>query len=114
MPQIRSGMILLWSGAIVDIPAGYRLCDGTVGTPDLRDRFVIGAGDTFAVNATGGSVNHSHDFTSDGHQHRFPAGDDLATGGFIDDTSLIEIDTGTTDPASTLPPYYALAYIMKL
>lgn len=113
MPQIQSGMILLWSGAIIDIPVGYFLCDGNNGTPDLRDRFVIGAGDTYAVDATGGSVNHAHDFTSDGHDHSLPSGADLTSGGFIDDTTTIETDTGTTDPASTLPPYYALAYIMK-
>lgn len=40
-------MILLWSGAIVDIPAGWALCDGNNGTPDLRDRIVIGAGTTY-------------------------------------------------------------------
>lgn len=38
------GMIMLWNGAVVDIPSGWHLCDGTVGTPDLRNKFVIGAG----------------------------------------------------------------------
>lgn len=46
------GIICLWEGAIVDIPAGWQLCDGTNGTPDLRNKFVIGAGDTYAVNDT--------------------------------------------------------------
>lgn len=40
-------IIVLWSGAIVDIPAGWSLCDGSGGRPDLRDRFVIGAGSTY-------------------------------------------------------------------
>lgn len=113
MPQIVSGMIVLWSGAIVDIPDGYVLCDGNNGTPNLRNRFVIAAGDTYAVDATGGSVNHNHNFTSDGHNHVLPAGPDFDAGGFIDNQTTIETDTGTTDPGSTLPPYYALAYIMK-
>ena len=37
-------IIVLWSGAIVDIPAGWALCDGNNGTPDLRDVFIVGAG----------------------------------------------------------------------
>lgn len=41
------GFILLWHGAVVDIPPGWALCDGNNGTPDLRDRFVIGAGSTY-------------------------------------------------------------------
>lgn len=46
------GIICLWGGAIVDIPAGWALCDGNSGRPDLRDRFVIGAGNTYAVDQT--------------------------------------------------------------
>jgi microcystin-dependent protein len=52
---IPSGVILLWSGSIATIPAGWVLCDGNNSTPDLRDRFVVGAGSTYAVDATGGS-----------------------------------------------------------
>lgn len=37
-------IIVIWSGAVVDIPAGWALCDGNNGTPDLRDKLVIGAG----------------------------------------------------------------------
>jgi len=114
MPDIQTGMILLWSGAIVDIPPGYSLCDGNNGTPDLRDRFVIGAGNTYAVDASGGTVNHTHTFTTNGHQHALPFGNDFAYGSGVDDFSAIETDTGTTDPSSLLPLYYALAYIMKL
>lgn len=52
---IPSGVILLWSGAIAAIPSGWVLCDGNNSTPDLRDRFIVGAGSTYAVGATGGS-----------------------------------------------------------
>jgi hypothetical protein len=49
-----SGGIIIWSGAANAIPSGWLLCNGTSGTPDLRDRFVVGAGSTYAVGATGG------------------------------------------------------------
>ena len=51
---VPAGGIIMWSGSIASIPAGYYICDGTNGTPDLRDRFVVGAGNTFAVGNTGG------------------------------------------------------------
>lgn len=46
------GIIVLWGGAIVDIPAGWALCDGYNGRPDLRDRFIIGAGSTYNPDDT--------------------------------------------------------------
>ena len=60
-----SGGIILWSGAANAIPTGWVLCDGQNSTPDLRNRFVVGAGDSYAVDATGGSadatlVSHTH------------------------------------------------------
>ena len=64
-----TGMILLWSGAIGSVPSGWHLCDGTTGTPDLRDRFIVGAGNSYSVNQVGGSadstlVAHNHTATS--------------------------------------------------
>ena len=50
-----TGMILLWSGSTGSIPSGFVLCNGSNSTPDLRDRFVVGAGNTYSVGATGGS-----------------------------------------------------------
>ena len=52
---VPSGVITLWSGSTGSIPSGWVICDGTNSTPDLRDRFVVGAGSTYAVAATGGS-----------------------------------------------------------
>lgn len=49
------GGVILWSGSIASIPATWQLCDGTNGTPNLRDRFVVGAGTNYAVGATGGA-----------------------------------------------------------
>jgi hypothetical protein len=60
-----AGGIIMWSGSVASIPSGWALCNGSNGTPDLRNRFVVGAGSTYAVDATGGSadaivVSHTH------------------------------------------------------
>ena len=71
-----AGMIMLWSGSSATIPTGWLLCDGSNSTPDLRNRFVVGATSTYAVGATGGSadaivVSHTHTatVTDSGHTH---------------------------------------------
>jgi hypothetical protein len=136
---IPSGCILLWSGSIGSIPSGWLICDGTSGTPDLRDRFVVGAGSTYAVAATGGSANaivvsHNHTVTDPGHFHPPPTGGDaywgtnftgVASGGPGGNiypcadktgsavTSISLASAGTSGTNANLPPYYALAYIMK-
>ncbi|MFI3272916.1 MAG: hypothetical protein R3Y11_12600 [Pseudomonadota bacterium] len=53
---VPTGVIVMWSGSTDTIPDGWALCDGTNDTPDLRDRFIMGAGSTYAVGATGGST----------------------------------------------------------
>ena len=77
---IPTGGIIIWSGSAAAIPAGWLLCDGTSSTPNLRDRFVVGAGSTYAVGATGGSadavvVSHTHTatVTDPSHSHTFIA-----------------------------------------
>lgn len=111
------GMIVLWSGAIVDIPDGWVLCDGDNGTPDLRNRFIVGAGDTYAVDAAGGDVSHQHTgrLTSGGTKlfagsvlkSYYPDGD-YSYNGNVPDPSIY------TYPLDHVPPYVALAYIMHL
>jgi hypothetical protein len=66
---IPVGGIIMWSGSIASIPTGWALCDGSSGTPNLTDRFVVGAGSGYSVDATGGSANavvvsHSHTASS--------------------------------------------------
>jgi len=146
--QFVSGMIMLWSGSTGSIPSGWVLCNGSNSTPDLRNRFVVGAGSTYSVDATGGSadatlVSHTHTATSSvtdpGHKHlsaqgvEFPAygtrgainsltGPDGARAdgqafnqtvstGISVSTSLSTAGSSATN--ANLPPYYALAYIMK-
>ena len=140
---IPTGMISLWYGSIGSVPSGWYLCDGTNGTPDLRDRFVVGAGSTYSVAATGGAtdaivVSHTHTATSTvtdpGHLHSGPStlnvtlsgagasnvrtasgvgsvNTNTATTGITVATS--NASTGTSGTNANLPPYYALAYVMK-
>jgi hypothetical protein len=133
---IPAGIISMWSGSIASIPTGWLLCDGTNGTPDLRDRFVVGAGSSYAVAATGGSANaivvsHTHSITDPGHLHSFaspvltnPASRDTGPpgalvggstlNGTLSATTGISISSsGSSGTNANLPPYYALAYIMK-
>jgi len=56
---VPTGGIIMWSGSISNIPSGFTLCDGTNGTPDLTDRFVVGAGGSEAVGDTGGTDTQS-------------------------------------------------------
>jgi hypothetical protein len=57
---LPAGVIVMWSGSVASIPAGWALCDGAGGRPDLRDRFVRGAAAGQGGGATGGSATHSH------------------------------------------------------
>jgi hypothetical protein len=136
-----SGGIILWSGSIGSIPSGWVLCNGSNGTPDLRNRFVVGAGSTYAVDASGGSadaivVSHTHTATSvvtdPGHFHtqrgsqEYFGGNTLGSansntspfGTTSTETTGITVATtnasaGTSGTNANLPPYYALCYIMK-
>jgi microcystin-dependent protein len=157
--EIPAGGIIMWSGSIGSIPTGWALCDGSNGTPDLTNRFVVGAGDEYSVDDVGGSdaitltvaelPAHHHSVdppgTSTGpagaHTHSYmrSAGGGsqahyLATwdstdpfqwetgkiGSVGDHTHSVNIaafnsaDTGSGQGHENRPPYYALAYIMKL
>lgn len=108
------GMIMMWAGSVASIPSGWHLCDGTAGTIDLRNKFLVCAGDTYDPGDGGGSLTHDHDFTTDGHTHT------IMPDGMWQDGSgtYLKInpatDTGTTDADNHLPPYYALCFIQKL
>lgn len=140
-----SGMIMMWSGTIATIPTGWVLCNGSNSTPDLRNRFIIGAHSDSAGVAystvtgsntqTGGTkdaivVSHTHTATStdSGHTHTqngfggsAPGATTSATPIFGSSTTGTGTANITTTIASTgssgtdqnLPPYYALAFIMK-
>ena len=149
-----SGGIIMWSGTIATIPSGWLLCNGSSGTPDLRDKFIIGASAdsggaaktnvTASYTQTGGTkdaivVSHTHTATSTvtdpSHTHNLqnafsgspnggspyiagaasngggtPATSSASTGITVATSITTEGSSGTNQ---NLPPYYALAFIMK-
>lgn len=111
------GMIMLWYGSVETIPSGWHLCDGTMGTPDLRDKFVPGAGGSYSPGDSGGSDSHTHDFTGDGHAHDLIPEtvilDSVPNGSFGYATSNNPA-SGTTDSSDNRPQFHSLCYIMKL
>lgn len=147
---IPVGGIILWSGSIASIPANWQLCNGTNGTPDLRNTFVVGAavdssGEanttiTTSTTKTGGSkdavlVSHSHfvaNTDSIGGSSSFGtlnssqtmsrtvgsgSGSDFTYGLGGTTTTATVGNTNTAGSSATnanLPPYYALAYIMRI
>lgn len=112
--EVISGGIIMWHGLLADIPPDYALCDGNYGTPDLRDKFVVGAADAVDPGGEGGAVSHSHDFTGDGHSHWLQVNGVAQSGLGISGATSAASATGTTDPEDHLPPYYEIAFIMKL
>jgi hypothetical protein len=154
---IPSGLISMWSGSIASIPTGWVLCDGSNSTPDLRNRFIIGAHTDSAGVAystvtggntqTGGTkdaivVSHTHTFTGvalGNHNHTLTTNrtqksgnntpymlSDPNVGENLDgsatfNTSSVSAGTpagtnsteGSSGTNQNLPPYYALAFIMK-
>lgn len=111
--EIAYGVITSWSGGLEAIPPGWQLCDGTNGTPDLRDKFVPCAGPTFAVGSTAGAIAHDHSLVGFGHTHPILTDSAVATGSNYGDLTADEFLTGSTDSTNSLPTYYALAYIMN-
>lgn len=167
---VPTGGIIMWSGSAAEVPAGWVLCDGAEKTlpdgskiipPNLKDKFIVGAGGSYQIGHSGGSatkdLSHfhtgpSHSHTLPGHTHRFDhdhyvsrvndgswesengggmevGGDYAGHTGF--DNADVKItqaggagNTGTSGTANTgtsgstsqdiLPPFYALAFIMKL
>ena len=131
------GCIILWSGAANKIPEGWALCNGQNGTPDLRNRFIVGAGGEYQVNATGGEKTHT--LTANEmprHSHEW-VGDDQISGIEPGSSTPLRLTTTRYDAASSLsgswyshvygtsstggsaahenrPPYYALAFIMRV
>lgn len=106
-------MIFPWTGAIVDIPPDWVLCDGTHGTPDLRDRFIVGTSALYPVNDTGGTITHGHSLVGSGHFHTMPVGTDLAGGANRNKQNDTKEVSGTTDPTNHIPFYHALAFVQN-
>jgi microcystin-dependent protein len=146
---VPSGLIAIWSGSVGSIPSGWVLCNGANGTPDLRNSFILGAGNSYSVGQTGGTssitigqtnlpnvnFNATSTVTDPGHTHTSNAITDIVVSNGIPDGvsgSTYALRTATINNAVTgitvattvasggsgtainsLPPYYALAFIMK-
>lgn len=113
MPLINT-LIVWWSGAVVDIPTGWALCNGLNNLPDLRDQFIIGSGGALAQDDTGGSSPHTHGWAATGHRHSFMGGDDLTPGSGFSWTMSSAYPNLTFSNEPGLPAYYALALIGKI
>jgi hypothetical protein len=92
------GMIMMWNSTAASIPAGFQLCDGTNGTPDLRGQFIIGAGGTYSANVTGGRSNVTLSSSNlPSHTHTFStsaSGTTGAAGGHTHSASTAISDSG--------------------
>ncbi|MFA6281748.1 MAG: hypothetical protein WCY05_04525 [Candidatus Omnitrophota bacterium] len=116
---VPTGVILMWSGAVANIPAGWALCNGANGTPDLRNRFVVGAGSSYAVAASGGEATHAltiAEMPAHTHGMKYSTPSSNGGGGFDDASGSgykYTESVGGSQSHNNLPPYYALCYIMK-
>ncbi len=129
--SVPVGTIVMWSGSTV--PDGWALCNGQtvngVRTPNLQNKFIVGAGDEYSIGATGGEKTHKltiAEMPSHNHEYKFKGAD---LGGAWDSDNYFynqsnEYDnnnntretefTGGNQPHENRPPYYALSYIMRV
>ena len=134
------GEIKMWSGTVSDIPEGWHICDGTEGTPDLTDRFIIagtstGSTDVRPLNelkngilietsnlptdtfTTDSSGNHSHSYiggSGSGGEKSGGSNSSNTTGESGEHTHTFRLNTGNQERLKTIPNYYTLIFIMKL
>lgn len=148
---VPSGGIIMWSGSVEDIPSDWALCDGSNGTPDLRDRFIRGAGGSNDPGDTGGSSDHNHGGTNSttlstsqipSHSHGFENSQSgwnstnsigrsnndgtnstrffsssrsgSGSGVSIANTGGGGSHSHSISNSNHIPPFYSLAFIMKL
>lgn len=116
------GAIVMWSGD--KIPSGWVICDGKNGTPDLRNRFIAGAGGEYAVGHREGESKvrlttsqippHSHTYNVAASQSGGYAGSEGGDDSLWQKTK--DIQTGSAGSGlehENRPPYYALYYIVR-
>lgn len=114
-----AGLISMWHGLIANIPSGWVLCDGTSGTPDLREKFLRGAPNSVEAGDTGGADTHT--LTVDempAHNHDTAAAAVGTTYIEATDTSDTGVsshtrNTGGDAAHNNMPAYYQILFIMK-
>ena len=137
--SLPAGSIIPWYGNLADIPDGFALCNGSNGTPDLRDKFITGAGSTYALGDTGGEYNivltkanlpkdaatnisgsiitYFQRGNNKGQYHWSNSTDGDTNGNWcmsLGNFSATIFNGWNSTPIENRPPYFALYYIMKL
>ena len=135
--RLPAGVIVMWSGAVDKVPAGWALCDGRNGTPNLLNTFVLSSGKrkvgekggaenvvltaaqmprhTHSANASSVSVNEPA-FRTEKIQHFLNSNRQYShAASQVTKPVYVSISaTGNNNPHNNMPPYFVLAYIMKL
>ena len=119
-----TGIVALWPVSRGAIPAGWAIMDGTNGTDDWRDKFVMSAGPTYAAGATGGALNHNHAITVDAAATGLTINTTTANVNGDGDPPAALLTATPSDPqhahaassanASSLPPFVVAYYIQKV
>lgn len=130
--SVPIGSIIVWSGEPSNIPNGWSICDGTNGTPDLRNKFVLGSSDQKPMGTTGGAETHTLSIEEmPAHTHGYQYAN--STPAIVGGSGLVINHIGTytnrstgytggdtedksrsTKPHNNMPPFYTLYYIMKV
>ena len=122
------GSIIMWSGSVANIPNGWVLCNGLNGTPNLLNRFIVGAGGNYSVGQIGGadavtltvqqmpSHNHAYKFTgadtSGSYKHDNFFYNQHGKYSDLTNTKYTEY-SGGGQAHENRPPFYALCFIMR-
>ncbi|MBZ0267945.1 T9SS type A sorting domain-containing protein [bacterium] len=111
------GLILMWSGSMASLPADWVPCDGTNGTPDLRNRFIRGTTGAEEPGATGGSTTHNHTVDPPPTSSSY-ASNSVAQGAGASNVSgafhvhTVDVPQFSSGSGSSIPPYVKLAFVM--
>jgi hypothetical protein len=111
--SVPKGIIMGWGLEAELIPEGWTICNGSNGTPDLRDRFILCAGITFPQGETGGDKIHEHSTPTNPHSHLVNSGSGVGRGTFTSYLTDSKTPQGDLLDKSLLPPYHSLIFIMK-
>ncbi len=113
---IPKGTIIAWYAKQGAFPRGWNVCDGSNGTPDLRGRFIRGVSDIAETGKTGGNTDHTHHYRWSVSEGNWKGSDkDWGQTPWAGGPNPVKPQNheADTDPASNLPPYVDVIYLMK-